>query len=438
MPKFDPYEHLLRNFSKHKFKLFIEQTVFKPDEGFKEYIAYYGTYYEALWTVDKKDWRISDVAHVDVPNVGMTGCDSFSRWIFLLDHVENDLIIPKMIWPRASSHIIELANSLAKNDTYLNELAEKLSSDAGWPMYAIFYYLTNSCFDPSVKEGEFYDKASSNIRSIFLKGALECNLDFKDVDFAFGIGNPTTFINRARDRTIHTIKEIEARPDSMQLQFVEGRIEVTPSNKRKLYVYDKKKPRMILLDQIVDSRSFFTEDEIEEFELLLNKPTVSEAQLQKFLIDNPKFLYNLDYDEIRPQVSLIDESGSILRPDFFLKPIGKRLWDILDIKLPNVTLVAGSPGRKSLSHYVHRGKAQLMNYAKFFDDPRNRERIFEATGIDCFSPRLTLVIGKKKNVDEEQWNQIIAQERPFVNIIGYDELLERAKKNRIIFPKDSK
>jgi hypothetical protein len=169
--------------------------------------------------------------------------------------------------------------------------------------------------------------------------------------------------------------------------------------------------------------------------LLLNKPAVRENQIQKFRTDNPKFLFSLDYDEIRPQVSLIDESGDILRPDFFLKPVGKRLWDILDIKLPNVSLVAGSPSRKSLSHYVYRGKAQLVNYAKFFEDPRNREKLFKLTGIDCFNPRLTLVIGKKKNVDEEQWNQIIAQERPWVNIIGYDELLEKAKKNRIRFPK---
>jgi hypothetical protein len=27
MKEFDPYEHLLRNFSKHKFKLFIEKSV---------------------------------------------------------------------------------------------------------------------------------------------------------------------------------------------------------------------------------------------------------------------------------------------------------------------------------------------------------------------------------------------------------------------------
>jgi hypothetical protein len=42
--------------------------------------------------------------------------------------------------------------------------------------------------------------------------------------------------------------------------------------------------------------------------------------------------------------------------------------------------------------------------------------------------RLTLVIGKKKNVDEKCWNQIIEQERPYANIIGFDELLDKAKK----------
>jgi hypothetical protein len=141
----------------------------------------------------------------------------------------------------------------------------------------------------------------------------------------------------------------------------------------------------------------------------------------------------MDYDEIRPQISLIDESNEKLIPDFFLKPVGKELWDILDIKLPSANLVAGSRKRRSLSSAVHRGNAQLMNYAKFFDDPKNREKVFKVTGIDCFKPRLTLVIGKKKNVDEKSWNQIIAQERPFVNIVGYDELLEKARRNCIEF-----
>lgn len=433
MPKFDPYDHLLRNFSKHKFKVFIEQSVFQPDESFKEYIAWYGTYYVELWNVNKKDWKISDVAHIDVPNVGMSGCDSFSRWIFFLDHVENDLIIPNMMWSRASQHLVKLANSLSTNPAYLKELAEKLSGESDWPMRVRFYYLTNASFDPSAKEGEFYDWVSTRVRSLFLKGARKSNLDFKKVDFDVGIGNPTTFLKQARGQTVKVIKRIEARPDSMQLQFMEGRIEVIASNQRKLYAYDQKNPKLITLDQNVDPDQYFTCDEVEEFESLLNKPNLREEELQRFFCENPKFLLSLDYDEVRPQISLIDESGGELTPDFFLKPVGKNLWEILDIKLPNAKLVAGSRNRKSLSHSVHRGNAQLMNYAKYFEDPRNREKISRATGIACFKPRLTLLIGKKKNVDEECWHQIIEQERPFVNIIGYDELLDKAKRNTIAF-----
>jgi hypothetical protein len=433
MPQFDPYEHLLRNFSKHKFKLFIEKTLFKPDESFKEHLAYYGTYYEKLWTVDKKNWGTSDVAHVNIPNVGMIGVDSFTRWIFFLDHVENDLIAPRMIWPRASEHLIKLANSLATDQMYLKELREKLSSDNEWPMTVRLYYLTNTSFNPAVKETDFYDSLLSNIRKNFLKGARKYHLNYKEVDFDFGIGNPATFVEQARAETIRVIKRIEARPDAMHLQFVEGRIEVIASNKRKLYAYDQKDPKLITLDQTVDSKVYFTSDEVEEFESLLNKQNPREEQLQRFLSEHPKFLYSMDYDEVRPQISLTDESGGELVPDFFLKPLGKNLWDILDIKLPNTMLVAGSPNRKGLSQCVHRGTAQLMNYAKFFDDPRNRERLSRATGIDCFKPRLTLVIGKKKNVDEKCWNQIIEQERPFVNIVGFDELLEKAKRNTIDF-----
>jgi hypothetical protein len=453
MPEFDPYEHLLQNFSKYKFKLFIERSLLdlksyqKPSDPYSE-----------LWKVEKDTWVDSDSAYIDIPNEGgILGSTSYSRWLFYLDHVENDLILPGMVWKRAQQDVKKLASNIASDKAYLRTLKEKLYDRYGKESCEVvlekgkhvllhcpthghltIYYLTNVNFDPenNVQDFKGFTNAlSADIRATFIDSSKQFGIDLAEANFNCGIGTPRTFLRGNKDNAIKAIKEIEARPDSIQIQFVENRIQVIPSNKRKLFAYDSKKPRLVTLDQVIDSTSFFCENEIEEFENLLNKPSLREEEIQKFLTKRPKFLFSLDYDEIKPQVSLIDDSGSELIPDFFLKPVGKAYWDILDIKLPDVQLISGSLNRKGLSHYVHRGNAQLMNYAKFFDDPKNKEKMVKLTGIRCFKPRLTLVIGKKKNIDEECWNQIIAQERPIVNILGFDELIERAKRNIVNFAK---
>jgi len=91
MPKFDPYEYLLRNFSKHKFKLFIEQTVFKPDEAFRKRIGWYGTYYEALWTVDQKDWQISEAMR-DIRAIATLITPAFTLSVIKEDEPDNRVL----------------------------------------------------------------------------------------------------------------------------------------------------------------------------------------------------------------------------------------------------------------------------------------------------------------------------------------------------------
>jgi hypothetical protein len=437
---FDPYEALLRNFSKHKFKLFLEKSILNMATYSKS------DYIPNSAQVHKHDWVSADFAQVDMPTGEGTafGVTSYNRWLFHVDHMENNLIAPNMILEKARQDILKLVNRLATDKIYMKSLREVLYDNIGYtrsgslvhiPHYGIatLYYLTNASFPKfdDKKRERFISRISNEVRQIFIKSSQDLKIDLDMADFGFGYGDPNAFLVNNRDETIRAIKEIESRPDSLQLQFVEGKIEVTTSNKRSLYAYDKEKPKLIILDEFVDSKSYFKNNEIEDFENLLNKENLTELEIQKFLEENPKFLYVLDYDEIRPQVCLADESGDALKPDFFLKPVGKRLWDILDIKLPNVNLVAGSANREGFSYNIHRGKSQLMNYADYFDNPENREKLRKITGIDCFKPRLTLLIGKKGNVNEELWNQIIAQERPFVNIVGYDELLERAKKYRL-------
>lgn len=401
--------------------------------------------WQNMGEIMKNRWPDKNIAEMDMPTgMGvMFGITSFNRWLFKLDHTEDGLIDPNLIWEYAEKRTLELIKELAKDDQYINSLEKTLNDRIGHPVWTddifhqpnygmfTFYYLTNAALNPFAEEVRYTalnEKVSNYIQDIFSKAALRLGCDLSKANFGFGMGSPSIFLHQNKNLAEDVIENIERRPDVISLQLFDGRIHVRCVNKRLITPYDNEHRRIVLLDEILEHRAYFTQDEIEEFELLLNKSGLLENELQSFFEAHPKFIFHSDYNEIQPQITLEDEDGKLLRPDFFMRPIGRRLWEILDLKLPYVPLLANSRDREGLSFHVHRGVNQLMNYSRFFDNPRNREKVFKETGIDCFKPALTLVIGNKSNVDEALWNRVIDQERPFVKIMGYDEMLERAKR----------
>ena len=74
---FDPYESLLRNFSKHKFKLFIEKSILSPESHADYQITHAAN-------VFKDKWETDDLAHMDMPTrMGfLFGITSYNRWIW--------------------------------------------------------------------------------------------------------------------------------------------------------------------------------------------------------------------------------------------------------------------------------------------------------------------------------------------------------------------
>jgi hypothetical protein len=444
MQSFDPYECVLRNFSKHKFKTYIEHSILDLSTYPPEHVSEAGM-------VHTNRWEAHDLAEMSMPTqLGlMFGVTSYNRWVFQLDHTDDGLIDPDMLWDYAAKRITDLATSLAAQREYVEMLATELYDRVGTsvmacpmhhnPVYgkAIYYYLTNALLDPFCRQDAYealQSKVSEQIESIFHRAAGQYGIDISKASFGFGFGSPIIFRHQRPEFTAELIRKIDARPDSIGFRYTDGRVRIVCANKRLLTAYDRDHPRFALLDEVVDPQRFYAKEEIQELEELINRPGVRELELQLFLEAHPKFLLYGDYDEVSPQVILVDEDNKELRPDFFLRPSGRNLWEIMDIKLPAVDLLAGPKNRKCLSSSVHRGVSQLMQYARFFENPRNRDRVFRETGIDCFKPRLTLVIGKKSNVDEALWNQIIEQERPFVHIMGFDEMLDRARKYALHIP----
>jgi hypothetical protein len=171
--------------------------------------------------------------------------------------------------------------------------------------------------------------------------------------------------------------------------------------------------------------------QLELLEALLNDSSIKEQHLQEFFEKNPELLCGAEYDQFYPQVRLHREGKEDLIPDFVLQPVASKPWaDILDLKLPLNSIVAGSKNRRHLSSYVQSGIAQLREYSAYFDDSSHRDAL-QSLGLRCYKPKLTLVIGRgmphitEPNVRRELTGY------PNLQVLSYDQLLEHAR-NRLL------
>jgi hypothetical protein len=177
----------------------------------------------------------------------------------------------------------------------------------------------------------------------------------------------------------------------------------------------------------VDRDLLGVQTEVELFEALINRPDVSEAELQEFLEQNPHFLSVVA--QCLPHVRLEASSG-LLIPDFILRPLvamqRDSRWEILDLKKPQVLLLVGAGTRRRLSHEVMKSIRQLRDYGDYFADPRNASEVESKLGHRLRRPKLGVLIGRLQNVEfealETEQNRI-----PDVRIITYDEILETQK-----------
>ncbi|MEI4920424.1 DUF4263 domain-containing protein, partial [Klebsiella pneumoniae] len=67
---------------------------------------------------------------------------------------------------------------------------------------------------------------------------------------------------------------------------------------------------------------------------------------------------------------------------------------IVDLKLPAAKLIVHKENRVRFAAAVSEARAQLLEYRRWFDDPRNRKRIRERLGMEIYAPRLAVVIGR--------------------------------------------
>lgn len=435
---FDPYLSILANFSKQKFKKYVEAAILDASNyAFDDFVR-----------VNRDAWTGGDFAEVMPPDLpGPSMWWVCPKWVFALDYHPNEFLKQSAIYDKARQRIILLARQLVQNTRFVTDLVTRTESPSKYPFLdppllmpnngIQFYYLTNVAFTPSGAPLDAYTEQTgqelieiiSEIPKLHGGDFSRCN--FSGANITLGWGTPSVFLTQQRDKAEAIVREIERRPDAVNISLHEGSFRVEFTNSRSIAPCGSREPRIVLLEELIDPESYFLSAEVAEFEHLLNKRNVREADLQVFFESHPHFLKVLDYDEVRSQVVLRDDAGEMLIPDFMLKPLGKQTWDVLDIKAPDVKLLAGPRNRLRLSQCVHDGISQLMHYAAYFDSPANRNRLYKSCGIYCSNPKLTLVIGSKGNIDESSWNRVIAFERPAVNIVSYDELLRKINRYRL-------
>lgn len=174
--------------------------------------------------------------------------------------------------------------------------------------------------------------------------------------------------------------------------------------------------------------NFGIQVEVEEFEALINRADVSERELQTFFERNPHFLS--ESHTPLPQVRLSKPDGSLLIPDFILKPIVAQQrdsrWEVLDLKLPQERLLAGRGSRARLSSAVMSAIRQLRDYKEHLEHPAHAREIKELLGHSLRRPQLGVLIGRLANTDVE----VLEREQQYlrdVKIVTYDEILEEQR-----------
>jgi hypothetical protein len=396
------YDQILSGLSRSKFHQFFELIISHSyDSGFE---------------LHDKD----DIAYGIARERTFTGGGYYiySNYIYLLNHHPHN-VIPST----------ELRN------VALGDLKRGLPSLLSWPNSASFlngtysdnshcYYITNLMGRPTLSQ-LFKEESTSKL------------FDYVGVKCGFGFGNPETIREELTDQGIKdTLFSLGHAADAIVVFPTDEGLKVCNSVEDGIYCSSDRKELVLSLSVNLKIETAITEkgEQLKEFEYLINKPNVKERDLKTFFDKFPPFLLGDRYTQLRGQIHLPSSSGDLI-PDFFLESVGSELWDILDIKRPIHNILISEKNRERLSSEVARGVAQLRRYCDYFDDPAKRELIRNRYGIDCKKPGLALVIGRNNQIDRYTW-QDIKNTYSDVQVVTYDELMNRAKKRFRDFQND--
>ena len=164
-----------------------------------------------------------------------------------------------------------------------------------------------------------------------------------------------------------------------------------------------------------------------EFEDMLNSKTAAEHDFQIFFETNPSFLLGTDYSKLISHPILIREDEDNLIPDFVLIPYEFASPRIVDLKLPNVNIARHVHSREGFLQKVLTARDQLLEYKNYFSGKSTSEDFRVKYGCEMYLPKIAVIIGRSSSFLSEYERRKIESRVPDIEVITYDDLLERAR-----------
>ncbi len=187
-----------------------------------------------------------------------------------------------------------------------------------------------------------------------------------------------------------------------------------------------------LVVQVSAAAPFVDQRAVEEFEELINWPSVSERDIHQYLLRQPHLLQGDQYYALHSELVLARADEGPLVPDFFAELGHRNYVDIIDLKKPNEQLIIGTKNRRGFSAAVNSAVYQLREYRDYFGSSRRRNEFYSRYGLRAWQPKIAVVIGRTPCGHE--YDELLRARRSVVDaeIITYDDLIERARRRCII------
>lgn len=190
-------------------------------------------------------------------------------------------------------------------------------------------------------------------------------------------------------------------------------------------------PKRALLTHFEKQYAFFSRDQIEELEELINDPNTKEKVFQHFFEKYPHFFRKWDCREVHPQIYLTTENSPLI-PDFILTDNTLQKAFIIDIKRPQAKLIRHQDNRVRFANAVMEARAQLLEYQRYFENPIHRRKIRDKLGMEIYHPHLAVIIGRASEFQSALERQKLTKDTPDIEVVTYDDILAYASERRLI------
>ena len=171
-------------------------------------------------------------------------------------------------------------------------------------------------------------------------------------------------------------------------------------------------------------RTITLQDLLHLRKLLLN-PFVTEPALQKLIEDAPYLLRSARLElKSHPRFHRLSE-GDYIEPDIVLHPALRNTIDIVELKLPQASLVVRRGKLIYQSAEVTAGIAQVREQEEVAVDPSHRSEMEAIFGEPVSVSSRTLIIGMAAGLDPDKLNRIRSHLGDF-GLRAWDEILEEA------------